>query len=204
MQVQVLGDEAAPVVVVLHGWGRCSWSRDLQYLFRPLAEIGYRVIAPDFPGFGRSRGKRWCSRSETNYQDGGPVQILEDVLAAMGVNTQSKVDLIGWSWGGGIACSFILASPQRVRNLVLWQGSYTDKDGELRAVKHPTLIVWVPVDQVHPVSLGRHYKQEFPNSELTELKVGAFKPERGRHCYEAASDKVTPVIVSWLRRRMAG
>jgi pimeloyl-ACP methyl ester carboxylesterase len=86
---------------------------------------------------------------------------------------------------------------------VLWRGSYTDKDSELRGIKQPTLIVWVPVDQVHPVSLGRHYKEEFPNNQMIELKVGAFKPEKCRHCYEACSEQVVPAIVGWLRARFA-
>lgn len=197
--VQVCGPEGGRPILLLHGWGRCSWSRDLQYLFGPLADMGYRVIAPDQPGFGRTRGKRWNSRSETNYEHGGPVHVIEDVLEALGVDADRSVDLLGWSWGGGIAVSFTLRHPKRVRRLVLWQGSYTDHQGELRTIKQPSLVIWVPVDQVHPVSLGRHFKDELPRCKYVEVDVGKFAPEKGRHCYEACSDKVIPHIVGWLR-----
>jgi len=66
---------------------------------------------------------------------------------------------------------------------------------------HHQCIIWAPVDQVHPVSLGRHYKEEFPNSEMIEIKVGAFAPEKAHHCYESCSDKIVPAVVEWLRRR---
>merc|ERR1712039_240244 len=113
------------------------------------------------------------------------------------------LDIIGWSWGGGIACTWVLRHKTRVRHLVLWCGSYTDKDNELRGVKQQTLIVWVPVDQVHPVSLGRHYKDEFPNNTMVEIKVGAFTPDKARHCYEACQDKVVPAIIGWLAARFS-
>lgn len=117
--VQVMGPEGGRPAIVLHGWGRCSWSRDLQYLFAPLAEAGYKVIAPDFPGFGRSQGKRWCSRSETNYQTGGPIEILEDVLTACGVAWQVGCSHPGWCNRFWLQISFgFLVSEQFSRLLI--------------------------------------------------------------------------------------
>lgn len=128
------------------------------------------------------------------------MQVVEDILEALGVPQDRPLDILGWSWGGGIAISLVLRHPKRVGRIVLWQGSYTEHQGELRTIKQPTLVIWVPVDQVHPVSLGRHFKEVLPRCDYVEVNVGKFVPEKGRHCYEACSDKVLPQIIGWLRR----
>ena len=79
--VVICGDEINSIpMICLHGWGFQSWSRDIQWLFQPASKLGYCVYAPDMPGFGRSEGDRHCSRSETNYDKNGPIQILEDLM----------------------------------------------------------------------------------------------------------------------------
>ena len=55
----IVGDkDKGKPYLALHGWGFQSWSRDLQWQFNTLQKMGYFVIAPDMPGFGRSDGKR--------------------------------------------------------------------------------------------------------------------------------------------------
>ncbi len=98
------------------------------------------IIAPDMPGFGRSPGKKNSSRSETNLDAGGPVEILLHILDKLAV--KSAV-FIGYSWGGGVAISMALKAPQYVSKLILWHGSYTDNDKQLKSMKIPTLVLWV-------------------------------------------------------------
>lgn len=46
------GDPTAPVILLLHGQG--SWSYLYRNMIPLLVDAGYRVIAPDYIGFGRS------------------------------------------------------------------------------------------------------------------------------------------------------
>ncbi len=55
--VRILGNPKGPPVLLLHELGAGPhWSRDMACLFLPLVRLGYRVIAPDLPGYGRSPG----------------------------------------------------------------------------------------------------------------------------------------------------
>lgn len=45
-----------PVVVLVHGWG--GHAGHMAGLVDPLVNAGYRVVAPDVPGHGRSEGRR--------------------------------------------------------------------------------------------------------------------------------------------------
>ncbi|MET0270614.1 MAG: alpha/beta hydrolase [Sphingomonas sp.] len=79
-----------PVVVLIHGWPLCSDSFDDQAV--ALAEAGYRVIAYDRRGFGRS-GQPYRGYDYDTFADD-----LADVLKATGVTDAS---LFGFSMGGG-------------------------------------------------------------------------------------------------------
>jgi len=46
------GPRDAPIILLLHGQG--CWSYIFRHMIPPLVTAGYRVIAPDFIGFGRS------------------------------------------------------------------------------------------------------------------------------------------------------
>ena len=97
-----------PPVILLHGLGSMGESWQLQ--FQPLAALGFRVIAPDVPGYGWSP---W---------PGGKVSIprFADLIAQFmdGVGA-SPAHIVGISMGGTIALQLALDHPQRVKSLVL-------------------------------------------------------------------------------------
>lgn len=112
------GVEAGPEVVLLHGGGTdhalLSWREAIPVL---LAN-GYRVYAPDFPGYGESPA------------DGKPstLEHLEDILAElMDAWGMQQAALVGVSMGAGMALGYTLAHPARVRKLVL-VGAYGIQD----------------------------------------------------------------------------
>jgi non-heme chloroperoxidase len=77
-------------VILIHGWPLNADSWDGQAL--PIAEAGYRVIAYDRRGFGRS-AQPW-----TGYDYDTLADDLADVIAATGA---TDVTIIGFSMGGG-------------------------------------------------------------------------------------------------------
>ena len=101
------GAWGAEPLLFVHGWGVSGAAFDA--FFDRLAEH-YRVIAPDLPGFGRSR----ASRGAVSYA--GYADVLADVLDDLGIG---RAHVAGLSMGGGIALSFAARHPERVRTLVL-------------------------------------------------------------------------------------
>lgn len=90
------GPKNGPVVVFSHGWplNADSWESQMQFL----AEKGYRVIAHDRRGHGRS-GQPWEGHNINQYADD-----LDAVLRALDVKGAT---LVGFSTGGGEVARYI-------------------------------------------------------------------------------------------------
>ncbi len=118
MSYSVGGDRSAPPVVLLHGGGvdhaRLSW----QDAMGPLVTGGYRVIAPDHPGYGLSPMPAFPVTM------GGLDRYLAEFIGALRLR---HVALVGVSMGAAMAISYTLAAPENVRSLVL-VGAYGLQD----------------------------------------------------------------------------
>ena len=90
------GPKDGPVVVFSHGWPLNSDSWESQMLF--LADHGYRVIAHDRRGHGRS-SQPWDGNDMDHYADD-----LATVINTLGV---ADVTLVGFSTGGGEVARYI-------------------------------------------------------------------------------------------------
>lgn len=90
------GPRNGPVVVFSHGWplNADSWESQMQFL----AEHGFRVIAHDRRGHGRS-GQPWTGNNMDQYADD-----LDAVLRALDVK---RATLVGFSTGGGEVARYI-------------------------------------------------------------------------------------------------
>lgn len=95
LYVKVWG-EGRPVVL-LHGWSLSSDFWDYQAV--ALADAGYRVIAPDRRGFGRSEQPSGGYDYDTFSDD------VADVLAATGAT--ENVTLVGYSMGSGEVARYL-------------------------------------------------------------------------------------------------
>jgi pimeloyl-ACP methyl ester carboxylesterase len=96
-------------VLLLHGGGYDSASLSYKHSIDPISEH-YRVLAPDWPGYGES------DKPEVEYSTEYYVGFLERLMDALGLE---KASLVGISMGGAISLGFALRSPQRVEKLVL-------------------------------------------------------------------------------------
>ena len=97
-------------VLLLHGWGASAYGH--RYLVQDLARAGRRAIALDFRGHGLSdkpTGKGLHTRDA----------LIADVVATLDLMELAMVDIIGHSMGGAVALHLALASPSRVRRMVL-------------------------------------------------------------------------------------
>jgi pimeloyl-ACP methyl ester carboxylesterase len=96
-----------PVLLLIHGLG--SSSESWINVMEPLAR-GYRVIAIDLPGYGKS------DKPGADYSLLYHAGAVKEFMQALGL---TRVSLAGNSLGGWIAALIALDDPERVSNLIL-------------------------------------------------------------------------------------
>ena len=103
------GPADGPVVLLLHGFPECwySWRHQLD----ALAADGFRVIAPDQRGYGRSDAPAAVDAYTILHLVGDAVGVLDAVGAARAV-------VVGHDWGAPVAWHTALLRPDRVAGVV--------------------------------------------------------------------------------------
>jgi epoxide hydrolase 4 len=99
-----------PLVVLLHGFPEFwyAWRHQLP----ALADAGYRVVAPDLPGYN-------TSDKPPRVRDYRPrllVQEVADLILALGADSAT---VAGHDWGGVLAWLLAMQHPERVERLVV-------------------------------------------------------------------------------------
>lgn len=95
-------------LVILHGWGLSG--NHFRPLAAELAKRGFKVNAPDLPGFGESE----LPKRELHLDD--YVKFLENYLR---LHHLTKPILIGHSFGGRVSLKYCELYPKSVRALIL-------------------------------------------------------------------------------------
>jgi len=111
LAIRSWGDADAPVVVFLHGFGVLG-PRGSDEPADAWAARGFRVLAPDLPGFGGS-----AAVSPDDYR---PSRLAERLLREL----PERFALVGFSWGGTIGCHIVVQAPDRVTELALVDVGY--------------------------------------------------------------------------------
>lgn len=108
---------AAPLVVLLHGFPEYwyAWRHQLT----PLAEAGYRVVAPDLRGYNRSS-------SPAGVDSYRPVELVADVRGLVESRGAPRAAVVGHDWGGLIAWETALREPELVGRLAVINAPHPD------------------------------------------------------------------------------
>jgi pimeloyl-ACP methyl ester carboxylesterase len=104
------GPKDAPAIVLLHGFP--SSSREFDMLI-PLLATHYRLIAPDFPGFGHSDAPPPSSYA---YTFDHLAETTNGLLEQLGVN---RYTLFLHDYGGPVGFRIMLAHPERLQALII-------------------------------------------------------------------------------------
>ena len=106
-------DEQKPVLVFVHGLGdeADTW----RHILPILSEKGYRCIAPDLPGFGRSQ---WRGRISISRHANAVIRLMTEC----GVSRPAV--LIGSSMGCGVAEVVAFRRPDLVQAVILIDGCF--------------------------------------------------------------------------------
>ncbi|XYI03978.1 alpha/beta fold hydrolase [Sorangium sp. So ce1128] len=108
------GPANGPVVLLLHGFPTSS------HMFRnllPHLADRYRVIAPDYPGFGQSDAP---NRDKFAYTFGHYCDIVDGLLAQLNV---SKYAMYVMDYGAPVGYRLALKHPERVSGLIVQNGN---------------------------------------------------------------------------------
>ncbi|MFI1179846.1 alpha/beta fold hydrolase [Streptomyces sp. NPDC020799] len=95
-----------PLVLLLHGFPECWYS--WRHQFGPLAEAGYRVVAPDQRGYARSEQPDDIAAYSMLHLTGDVVGLIQ----ALG---ESSAVVVGHDWGAPVAWTTAMLRPDVVR-----------------------------------------------------------------------------------------
>jgi pimeloyl-ACP methyl ester carboxylesterase len=99
------GPQDGPVVVLSHGFPELAYS--WRHQLPALAAAGYRVLAPDQRGYGRSSQPEAISDYDIVHLTGDLIGLLDDIGA-------EKAVFVGHDWGSMVVWQTALLHPDRV------------------------------------------------------------------------------------------
>ena len=105
-----------PAILLIHGLGdeADTW----RHIFPTLANAGYRIIAPDLPGFGRSL---WKERITIRRHSQAIARLMATTARA---SAEHPIVLIGSSLGAGIAEIAAISHPELVKGVIMIGGCF--------------------------------------------------------------------------------
>jgi len=98
-----------PLVLLCHGFPECwySWRHQLV----ALAEAGYRAVAPDMRGYGRTD-------APAAVEAYSMLHLVGDMTGLLGALGESRAVIVGHDWGALVAWNAALLRPDRFRAVV--------------------------------------------------------------------------------------
>jgi pimeloyl-ACP methyl ester carboxylesterase len=190
------GPEGGPLVILLHGFPEFwyGWRRQVAHL----ADRGFRAVAPDQRGYGRS-----------DRPDGLQSYVLDrladDVVELARALGRDRFSLVGHDWGGIVAWWLALREPARVERLAVLNAPHP---ATLRpyAMRHPgqALKSWYVMMFQLPglpelLARARGYRLLARSMEGTSRR-GAFHPyDLDRYREEWSRPGALTAMLNWYR-----
>ena len=104
------GPSDAPVALLLHG--EPTWSYLYRKMIPPLLAAGYRIVAPDHPGFGRSDKPT----DDNWYRLSRHTEALRHLIELLDL---TRITLFVQDWGGPIGLRQLVEMPERFERLAI-------------------------------------------------------------------------------------
>jgi pimeloyl-ACP methyl ester carboxylesterase len=98
------GAETAPLLIFCHGWPELSLS--WRHQLPTFAALGFRCIAPDMRGYGRSS-------TYTRHEDFAQEPIVQDMLELLASLGRDKAVWIGHDWGSPVVWNMAAHHPDK-------------------------------------------------------------------------------------------
>ncbi|HEX8388684.1 MAG TPA: alpha/beta hydrolase [Sphingomonas sp.] len=181
LHVVEAGPEDGPPVVLLHGFPEFWWA--WRHLLRPLADAGYRAIAPDMRGYGLSDAPTGVAAYRTDL-------LADDVAGLADALGLERFSLVGHDWGGIVAWAVASRHADRLDRLVIMDAPHADVWGRF-AASHPTqalrsaYVGWFQLPMLPELSLGAFGHAGLKATLRATARPGVFTPDALRRYAEA-------------------
>ena len=125
------GPPGGPLVILLHGFPEFwyGWNKQI----RPLAEAGFRVLAPDLRGYNLSDKPQDISAYRLDH-------LVDDVTGLIEAAGREKAVLVGHDWGALVAWVAAVLRPERLEKMAILNGPYP-LAGIQAALRDPTQLL---------------------------------------------------------------
>jgi pimeloyl-ACP methyl ester carboxylesterase len=166
------GPPDAPVVLLLHGFPTSS------HMFRnliPALADRYRVIAPDYPGFGQSD---MPDRASFAFTFDHLAQVVDHLLDRLEV---TRYAMYVMDYGAPVGWRLALAHPERVSGLIIQNGNAYEEG--LTEFWNPIKAYWTDGSQTHREALGSLVAPETTRFQYTDgvADVSRISPDNWVH-----------------------
>ena len=181
MDLRILESGDGEPVLLLHGYPQSStcWRHQI-----PALAQHHRVLAPDWPGFGRSAPPR----TPPTYQ--AEVERIEELVTSLGLE---RFNLVAHDYGGFLALGYLRDHPQRVLRLAIlnsrahsvfrpWFYRFSLAQ-HLAATRCPTILRKLPLRRVHHRALRRYRALGCFDATLEDHYLGWMDTPAGRRAY---------------------
>jgi haloalkane dehalogenase len=176
------GPTDAGVIVLLHG--EPSWSFLYRKMIPILTDAGYRVIAPDLVGFGRS--DKPDERSAHTYAR--HVEWMSELLFEH--LDLEQITLFAQDWGGLIGLRLVAENPHRFARVAIANTGLPTGDQPLG----DAFMAWLDASQAMPEFDSGAIVQRATTSRLTEEEVAAYNAPFPDATFQAGP-RVMPLLV---------
>ncbi len=130
VRIHLVEQGSGPVVLLVHGFPESWWS--WRHQMRPLADAGYRAVAIDVRGYGRSS----APPAVEDYRMLAHVADNVGVLDALGVGSAV---IVGHDWGAPIAANSALLRPDRFAAVALLSVPYAPRGDRRPTSVYPSM-----------------------------------------------------------------
>ncbi|OBI50968.1 epoxide hydrolase [Mycobacterium kyorinense] len=180
-RVHVIDQGSGEAVLLLHGYPQSSscWRHQI-----PELAVNHRVIAPDWPGFGRSEPPP----TPPSYD--AEVARIEQLVQALGIE---RFNLVAHDYGGFLGLGYVLRYPERVQRLALLNTRghsvfrpwfYRFSLAQCWAAAHaPGLLTRLPLRRIHHYALRRYRRLGCFDAMLENEYLGWMDDARGRRTF---------------------
>lgn len=181
LRIHYIDEGAGPVVLLMHG--QPSWSYLYRNVIPILVEAGFRVIAPDLVGFGRSDKPA----AQSDYTYARHVSWMTQWLEGLALE---EITMFCQDWGGLIGLRLVAAIPGRFAAVVVANTGLPTGDQEMPEAFH----AWAKWCSTTPALNAGFVVQAATTTELSEAVVAGYNAPYPDEVMQAGA-RVFPSLV---------
>jgi pimeloyl-ACP methyl ester carboxylesterase len=162
------GAAGDPVLLLLHGFPELAFS--WRKVMPGLATAGYRVIAPDQRGYGRTTG--WAPGYEVDLEPYRMSSLVLDQLALLSaLNIKRVHGVVGHDFGSPVAAWCALIRPDVFNRLAMMSAPFSGAPGFVRSSKRDieAELAALPTPRKH---YQWYYSSETANADILDCEQG--------------------------------